>query len=203
MPTPKLTAADVGAPRLAGTTTQNANRLEITAGGEDIWGTRDEFHFAHFPVAGDFSLTTRVESLVMADVYTKAGIMFRASLAAGAPHALLLAFGDNQPRNNNNGGLEFQSRLQPDAACTGIYPPQPLPALPDFPASFPNVWLRLQRTGNSFTGRYSQDGVQWKTFCTAELALPAGGLLGFAVTSHNPTRSVQAVFTAWDFSGQP
>ena len=117
--------------------------------------------------------------------------------------SLLLVFGDNQPRNHNNGGLEFQHRTRPDAGCTGVYPPPPLPPRPDFPASFPDVWLRLRRTGNVFTGQSSQDGKQWKTFCTEELVLPAGGLLGFAVTSHNPNRSVRAVFSAADFSVQP
>ena len=82
------------------------------AGGEDIWGERDEFHFAYVPVSAKFrDGCPRPISLDMADLYKKAGLMLHASLENGAEHAMLLAFGDNQLRNKNNGGFEFQSRM--------------------------------------------------------------------------------------------
>jgi hypothetical protein len=195
MQTPALNGIDVGSPRLHGSTTQSAHDTTILAGGEDIWGMRDEFHFAHVPVAGSFELRVRVVSLEMADVYTKAGLMLRSSLEAGAEHAFLLAFGDNQPRNRNNGGLEFQYRETPDGPCTGIYPPQPLPPQPDFPVRFPEVWLKLVRQGDTITGQASQDGERWRTFCVHQQRLPHAAFLGLAVTSHNASQTVKAVFS--------
>jgi regulation of enolase protein 1 (concanavalin A-like superfamily) len=195
MPILSLTGIDVGAPRLRGTTLQSATAAVIVAGGEDIWGTRDQFHFACMPVMGNFSLNVRVVSLTMADVYTKAGVMLRASLDAGAEHAMLLTFGDNQPRNHNNGGLEFQSRVTTDGECSGIYPAQPLPPQPDFPASFPDLWLKLSRDGDTLTALCSDDRKRWRTFCVHHQQLPATAFLGLAVTSHNANQTVKAVFS--------
>ena len=194
MTIPILTAHDIGAPGLSGATEQNPAAITITAGGADIWGYRDECHFAHLAVAGDFELSVRVAGLEMADTYTKAGLMLRASLDEGAPHAMLLTFGDDQPRNKNNGALEFQSRLAQGGDCTGIYPPQPLPATPDFPASFPNHWLRLTRHGDTLAGHFSTDGKIWQTFCSHRQIFAGKALLGIAVTSHNAARTVRTSF---------
>jgi len=176
--------------------------VEIIAGGEDIWGTRDQFQFAQVKVSGNFELSARLVSLTMADVYTKAGLMLRASLDPGAAHAYLLAFGDNQPRNKNNGGHEFQSRETPDGPCTGIYPPQPLRFQPDFPVHFPLVWLKLIREGDTITAQCSRDGENWKTYCTHRQSLPQTAFLGLAVTSHNPGQTVSAVFSHLHLRGQ-
>jgi hypothetical protein len=192
--TPFLTGIDVGSPRISGQIVQSGSDVEMVAGGADIWGARDEFHFAYVLAAGNFELSACLVSLTMADVYTKAGLMLRSSLAPGAELAYLLAFGDNQPRNNNNGGLEFQYRQNADGPSTGIYPPQPLPAQPDFPVLFPNVWLKLIREGDTITAQSSRDGEHWKTYCAHRQLLPPAGYLGLAVTSHDAGRSVQAVF---------
>jgi hypothetical protein len=197
-----LTGIDVGSPLLRGKTTCSTHDLEIVAGGEDIWGTRDEFHFAHALVSGDCELSVRIVSLTMADVYTKAGLMLRSSLEAGAEHAFLLAFGDNQPRNKNNGGLEFQYREAVNGPCTGIYPPQPLPPQPDFPVSFPDVWLKLVRDGDTITGQSSRDGERWMTFCVYRQRLPPAAYLGLAVTSHDTGQAVKAVFSHLVFRGE-
>lgn len=194
MTIPRLIPFDVGQPRLTGATHQDGPLLTITAGGADIWGNRDEFHFAHIPVAGDFDLSVRVEGVEMADTYTKAGLMLRASLDDGAPHAMLLTFGDDRPRNKNNGALEFQSRLVANGECSGIYPPQPLADSPDFPASFPQHWLRLTRRGDMLSGFFSTDGQNWTTFCTHTQYFADVALLGLAVTSHNADRTVRATF---------
>jgi hypothetical protein len=191
---PLLHGIDVGSPLRGGRTTRTATGLEIEAGGADIWGHRDEGHFAFTPVDGNFEASVRIHALSMADVYTKAGLMLRASLAEGSAHVMLLAFGDNQPRNHNNGGLEFQSRLTDDGACTGIYPPQPLPPQPEFPVNFPRVWLKLVRAGATFTSLASTDGLTWRKFCVHRQELPTQAYLGLAVTSHHPEQTVRAAF---------
>jgi regulation of enolase protein 1 (concanavalin A-like superfamily) len=194
MPLPRLQADDIGQPQISGATVQEGSSVLITAGGADIWGTRDECQFAYLDVTGDFDMSVRVAALEMADTYTKAGLMLRTSLDEGAAHAMLLTFGDNQPRNKNNGALEFQSRLVAGGECSGIYPPQPLADEPQFPASFPQHWLRLTRQGDVLTGLFSTDGQAWQTFCTHIQVFPASALLGLAVTSHNTARAVRASF---------
>jgi isoquinoline 1-oxidoreductase beta subunit len=190
-----LQGADIGSPRLRGETRQTSTAIQLLAGGVDIWGARDEGHFAHLPVSEDFDICARMDSLEMADLYTKAGIMFRSSLGDGAPHVMLFAFGNNEPRNKNNGGLEFQFRKEEGGLCAAIYPPQPLPAAPDFPVAFPQVWLKLARRGDTFTGLFSRDGANWKTYCTHSQKLPRSGFLGLAVTAHNDAQRVAASFS--------
>ena len=195
MKNPHLTFADVGSPRLSGHARSTTDTLTLTAGGADIWEARDEFHFAYTPVAGDFEFTARIDSLGMADVYTKAGLMGRASLEADAAHVCFFSFGDNQPRNNNNGGIEFQSRPEDGGTCAATYPPLPLSAEPDFPVEFPNAWLQLARQGDTFICRFSQDGVHWKTYTKHQQALPVSLLVGLAVTSHHVDQRVKVVFS--------
>jgi hypothetical protein len=131
----------------------------------------------------------------MADLYTKAGIMFRSSLDEGSPHVMVVAFGNNEPRNNNNGGLEFQFRTEEGGQCAAVYPPQPLPAEPDFPVAFPHVWLKLVRRGDTFTAMFSRDATIWKTYSTHSQDLPKSGFLGLAVTAHNDAQRVSASFS--------
>jgi len=195
MKTSTLQGTDIGSPRLRGETRQTSTAVQLLAGGVDIWGVRDEGHFAHLRVSGDFEISARVDSLEMADLYTKAGIMFRSSLDDGSPHVMVFAFGNNEPRNKNNGGLEFQFRKDEGGECAAIYPSQPLPAEPDFPVAFPHVWLKLLRRGDTFTGLFSRDGTTWKTYSAHSQNLPQTGWLGLAVTAHNDAQRVSASFS--------
>ncbi len=192
---PPFAGVDIGGPRRAGETRLTPADVEIVAGGVDIWGTQDEFHFACLRVAGDFELSARLVSLGMADLYTKAGLMMRTSLAPGAEHAFLLAFGDNQPRNNNNGGIEFQYRLEAGSPCRGIYPPQPLTPEPEFPATYPDLWLKLVREADTISGFYRNTRAGEKLFSWHVQQFPHDVYLGLAVTAHHADQAVRAVFS--------
>jgi isoquinoline 1-oxidoreductase beta subunit len=195
MHAPILHGIDIGSPRLAGLATQTDSTIEMVSGGADIWGRRDECHFANLAVQGDFEFSVQVNAISMADLYSKAGIMWRASLDAESIHVMLLSFGNNDPRNKNNGGIEFQSRLALGSECSAIYPPQPLPSQPDFPVHFPQVWLKLIRKGDTFTSLFSQNGVSWKSYCEHRQAVPVGGYLGLAATSHYEAQTITTRFS--------
>lgn len=188
-----LKSADVGAPKLQGSASKIDDGFAITAGGADIWGTRDEFHFVYAQYDGDFVISIRIESLTAADPYTKAGIMARASLDEAAAHAYFQVFPDNSARNNNNGGYEYQYRLADHAEMKAIYPATSS-GTPPFPVNYPDTWLRLVRRGNIFTGYFSPDGDQWVEYAALEISLPQTLLLGMAVTSHNPDSLASAKF---------
>jgi hypothetical protein len=55
--------SDVGNPAIAGALKISADAVEITAGGADIWGVKDEFSFGYIERTGDFDIITRIESL--------------------------------------------------------------------------------------------------------------------------------------------
>jgi regulation of enolase protein 1 (concanavalin A-like superfamily) len=184
-----LTSTDIGSPALSGSTSRSGNAVTIVAGGADIWGTSDEFHFAHQPQTGDFDLAVRIESLVQTDLYTKAGLMARATLDADSAAFMVLVFASNASRNNNSGGYEGQVRTAAGGEWVGIYPPVPQPEV-----NFPQTWLRLQRTGDTFIGSSSADGTRWTEFARRTVSLPATLHLGLAVTSHNATIATTAKF---------
>jgi glucose/arabinose dehydrogenase/regulation of enolase protein 1 (concanavalin A-like superfamily) len=175
----ELASTDIGGP-LTGSTARLEDGYQVTGGGADIWGNSDSFRFAHEQRTGDFDVVTRVESLSQADLYTKAGLMARESLAANARHVYAMVFPSNAARNNNNGGYEFQFRETVAGASAAIYPAQPQPLV-----RYPNTWLRMKREGNTFTAYFGRDGLTWTLFATKVLALPQTLYFGIAVTSHN------------------
>jgi hypothetical protein len=184
---------DIGNPSIKGTVKVTTDGIEMYAGGEDIWGSKDEFNFAYLEKTGDFDFITRIESFMAAHQYTKAGLMAREDLTPGCRHIYFQVFSDNSPRNNNNGGYEFQYRAAKDSLMKAIYP-KSATGTPEFPVKFPNTWVRLQRAGNEFTGYYSTDGKTWKIYTTYKLELPQKIYLGLAVTSHNPVHAASVKF---------
>jgi hypothetical protein len=185
--------ADVGSPAIAGSVTVTGGGFDITAGGADIWGVKDEFTFVYIEKTGDFDMAARVESLTDPHQYTKAGLMAREDLTPGSRHIYFQIFPDNKPRNKNNGGFEYQYRQQTGGEMKAIYPAR-YDGTPDFPVTFPDTWIRLKRVGNKFTGYTGTDGKSWKEYASFTLDLPEKVYLGPAVTSHNTTESATAKF---------
>lgn len=177
---------DLGSPRRRGSIKRLANGWEVTAGGVDIWGSSDEGHFVYRPEPGDFDIAVRVERFAAPHLYSKAGLMIRESLSADSAHLMFLVFGNDAPRNNNLGAYELQFRSLPGADCQGVYPAVRLPAPPEFPANFPNSWLRVRRRGQVFTAFASTDGRQWKVYGEQRLNLASVVQVGPALTSHDP-----------------
>src|SRR5579862_5348867 len=81
---------DVGAPKLAGSTSYDEGRQEytITGAGSNMWFGRDEFQFVWKKMKGDFLLRARTEFIGKGAVdHRKIGWMARPSLDADAPYA--------------------------------------------------------------------------------------------------------------------
>ena len=121
-----------------------------SACGRDVWEREDEAHFAYYEQEGDFDISVRIESLTMPHLCTKAGLMARETLDSDSKNIFLVAFGDNGPRRNNNGGCELQYRDVKGANSTGIYPIKTDSGEPMFPVKYPDTWLRLTRKEMNF-----------------------------------------------------
>ena len=104
--------------------------------------------------------------------------MARAGLSAGSAHASLVATPDVM-------GHRFSTRFSDGGSTlstgTGV-------------VSYPNTWLRLKRTGDTFSGYRSTDGVNWTLVGSRTVDLPDTVYFGMAVTSHNPAATVTAQF---------
>lgn len=189
-----LTFTDIGIRTMKGTAIANEDEIKIVAGGNDIWGRHDEFHFGYKKVKGDFDISVQVISLTPADKYTKAGLMARSDLSDSSQHAYYQVFPDNSARNKNNGGCEFQYRLVKGGDMKAVYP-DPQTAGTQFNISFPQTWIRLKRKGDVFESYFSNDNKVWKLYSTFSLVLPDELYVGLAVTSHNKSNYTTARFS--------
>ena len=194
--------ADIGAPQLPGSVRQVGTGFDLIAGGADIWEKSDQFHFLYKLLSGDFDIAVRVESFKPAHLYSKAGLMIRETLSADSPHLMFLVFSDNSPRNNNLGAYEMQFRTVAGGDCQAIYPTVRPPAPPEFPASYPNSWLRFQRRGDRFSAFASTYVKAWEVYAMQELKLARQVYVGPALTSHNPETAAMARFRNYTESKQ-
>ena len=197
-----FTNCDVGLPALSGAAKRVGQGWDIVAGGADIWEKADQFHFVYRSFSGDFDIAIRAESFTPAHLYSKAGIMVRENLKADSPHLMFLVFANDAPRNNNLGAYEMQFRATAGGDCRAIYPAQLPPAPPEFPAAFPDSWLRVQRTGDRYSAFASTDGKTWKLYAQHLLALTGTVMVGLALTSHDPLKTARVAFRDYREFGQ-
>lgn len=195
LPLSEFKNADIGAKTNAGTATINKDEIEIVAGGSDIWGKKDEFHFSYKMIKGDFDMSAQVLSLSAANQYTKAGIMARESLSDNSRHVFYQVFPDNSARNKNNGGCEFQYRTETAGEMKAIYPDMNA-VDKKCEVAYPNTWIRLKRKGDVFESYFSNDNKNWKLYSTFTLKMPSELMVGLAVTAHNSKATTTARFAS-------
>jgi hypothetical protein len=179
---PAFGTGDVGNVGLVGDATSAGGTFTVTGAGADIWGSADSFRFVYQQLTGDGQLVARVVSMQNTNVYAKAGIMLRDSLAAGGAHVIL----DMKP----SGELEFMARATSGgstswlAGVTGTAP----------------IYLKLARAGSTVTSSVSQDGSLWTIVGSATAVLPATVYAGLVVCSHDTSLLNTASFDSVSIS---
>jgi regulation of enolase protein 1 (concanavalin A-like superfamily) len=181
-----LTGVDINSTPAGSTTIVTSGKdYNVTAGGADIGGsTADGFRFLYEQVSGDFNVLVQVSSLTQVLSNTFAGVMARQTLDAGSPMIFSGASASD--------GYRFNYRTTADALGT-------FNKFGD--VSYPNVWVRLQRQGNVFTGYYSTDGTNWTQTQQLTLALPTNLDVGIAVASHSTTQTTTAQLRNFALTG--
>jgi regulation of enolase protein 1 (concanavalin A-like superfamily) len=181
---PGSTAGDIGAPALAGAAfSDEPNHLEIVAGGADVWDSSDQCHFVSKPLTGDFDVQVRVERLDVANTWSKAGLMARATLATSSPtiHTYVTpVVGANQ----------IEAGVRRTAGAPTEDWGQPRPAVGSLPK-----WLRLTREGNAFRAFHSSNGINWTLHGQTTQAFSSALNVGLFATSHNVTQPTMAEFS--------
>jgi hypothetical protein len=127
---------------------------------------------------GDGSVSARVVSQNNTNPWAKAGVMLRQSNNPASAYY----FADVTPSN----GIVVQYRTsqgsfaQESASTTGT----------------PPAYLKVSRTGNTFTAYTSSDGVNWTQVSGSSITLNTTGsfLAGLAVTSHNSSALATVTF---------
>jgi regulation of enolase protein 1 (concanavalin A-like superfamily) len=174
-------SSDVGAVGAAGNATfdANTNTFSVRGAGADVWGTADAFRFAYTTLAGDGAIVARVASVQNVNSWTKAGVMMRDGLDAGAAHAAMFA------TPSTIKGTAFQRR--PTANGTSVSTPGPVVA--------PPYWVRIVRQGTTFSAYTSPDGASWSLVDTETIAMANTVNVGLAVSSHVSGTPATASFT--------
>lgn len=155
-----------------GATAVSNSLCVIRGGGAGIGGTNDGFQFMYQPCVGDVQLTTRLLGQQSVNTNAEAGIMICEGLQRGA-RSVVIAL-----RPGNTG--VFQNRSTTGAAAqttvgAGLSSPR---------------WLRLVRSGNSFSGYTSGDGTTWNLLgSTAISGFSSNACIGLAVTANSSVSS--------------
>ncbi len=151
----EMVSEDLGEPAKPGGTLVVTNGYVLTTTGAQIGGATDQGRFLFETRTGDFDVQVRIIALDAGDLWAKAGLMARESLAADSRAAAAVA-------TPTLCGCFFQSRKDPGAmtAATG-----------SFPVNYPLTWLRMRRAGTVFTGYASCNGEDWRVLGSVELAL--------------------------------
>ncbi len=162
----------------------------ITAAGEDIWSTSDQFHYAFRRLSGVGSIQAKVLSITNTDPWAKGGVMIRDTLEPGSPHVMMVMTPGN--------GVALQYRgtaggTSGNANQGGVAAP---------------YWVKLERgLAGSFTAYHSSDGKAWTQLDQpVSIGMQSEVYIGLALTSHDPTLTCEATFsdvgTAGTVTGQ-
>jgi len=86
------TSTDIGGALAGGLVSKGDSSFDLYGGGDDIWGSSDQFRFLSRPFTGDFTVSVTIEAMEDTSSYTKAGLMVRASLEGDSAAALVSLF---------------------------------------------------------------------------------------------------------------
>lgn len=139
----------------------DANRQPDFVVSPDGQPVDDEFHFVHWRMSGDGSVTARVLTQANSHPSAGAGVMIKQSAASGSAYAAAMVTPGH--------GVRMSANFDTDLAG---------------PAGSTPRWLRLTRAGNSVTGYESTDGASWRPIGTVAIAgLPQTVAAGMFVSS--------------------
>ena len=177
---------DIGNVGAAGSAGYAAGTFTVAGSGADIEDTADEFHYVYQAVTNDVTIVARVASVQVTDPWAKAGVMIRETVAPNSRHAMMALTAQR--------GLAFQRRLTTGGGSfhTGgalVAPP---------------YWVKLVRSGSTFSGFASPDGNIWTLVGSETIAMPAAVLVGLPVTAHRRgTLNTSTFDNVWILTGPP
>ncbi len=155
----------------------------MTGAGADIWENSDQFHYAYKRLSGAGSITARVVSMTNTHDSAKAGVMIRQTLEPDSAHAMV----DIQPIYE----AQFLRRISQGE-------------ISDVDAQIDvgtPIWVRLTRSGNTFTGQTSMDGTNWVKLGSDTMPMLVDVYVGLIVCSHDSSATCVAEFSDVTITG--
>jgi len=157
---------DVGPVQYGGSATYTNGTFTVNGSGLQIGGTSDQMHFVFQPLQGNGTIVARVVS-ASGSTYTQAGVMIRETLDPSSTSAFVGYQASDLEclwdRTTTGGSTSGQG-------CHN--------------AGLP-YWLKLVRSGSSFSGYASQDGNTWTQLgSTQTISMAQTVYVGLAVSSN-------------------
>jgi len=169
---------DLGSVGVTGSAGYSNGTFTVAGAGAQIYGTADAFHYAYQPLSGDGTIIARVVSFQGGSGNVSAGVMIRETLNAGATNAKTADW-------RSYGAIYFDLR-----ATTGGSTAEPAGASATLP-----YWVKVSRSGSTFTSYTSSDGVSWTQLGTSQtISMAQNVYVGLAVTSGTTTALATATF---------
>ncbi len=159
----------------------------LTAAGSGFQSTADQFHYAYQLLNGDGEIVARLAAETALDYFTEAGLLIRDNLSPGSPDAFMGEYGAGGGHNSP----VFKERADQNGQ-TMIFDTEP-------GTQAPPVWLRLVRSGNTFTGYWAHDNGDgthgpWQELDTETVPMGGTVLVGLAVASDRTSELATATF---------
>lgn len=168
-------AAELGLP--ADAVAVGPDGFDLVSAGFQMWSTYDETTFVYQRVTGNFDVAVRLIHQDPTSSYARAGLMVRETLDTGKPrpadpfdpaqafsryidvHANPVTTAEGFPANNL---YEVNVRYYTGGIGSPNFDATENPPLQNnAPPAYPNAWLRIQRSGQTFTTYRSTDGAEW------------------------------------------
>ena len=170
------TDADVGTVGLAGSASFANGTFSVAGAGHQIASTSDGMNFLYQPLSGDGTIIARIVSFPGATSGSQAGLMIRENLDPAATNF----FTAYQPN------IMYVSDRLSSGATTSSYSGNS--------ATFPS-WIKLVRSGTTFSGYTSSNGVDWTQISTSKTITMAQSVyVGIAVSSGSTSSLLTANF---------
>ena len=153
---------------------------QVAGSGQNMWDTRDDFHFVWKRISGNFILSTRARFIGRGtEEHRKIGWTIRPTLDTNGAHVTAALHG--------NGLMSLQFRRQTGATTEEAVSPD---SLPDADAV-----IQLERRDGAYIMSVAQFGDTLVTQQLADVSLPDTVYVGLFVCAHNDRVTERATFS--------
>lgn len=147
----------------------------VKGSGSDIWGNKDDCKYVFQNAYGDCEITAKICSIDYTDAWAKCGVMIRESMNSDSKHAFACVTAGN--------GMAFQRRCNTGGSSDHTS------------GGSGYSWVKLKRSGNTFTCYKSKDGYSWTKVGESYIKMGSSCYIGLATTSHNNSKTCEAKVT--------